>query len=86
MTTTRLREKSQMTVPTEVARQLGLHINELLDIRVVGNAFVVSPQKAEQLRQHHPMVFWGSGRVVGDVGNVGEIDRHVRALRDEWER
>jgi len=85
MTTTRLREKSQMTVPTEVARQLGLHTDELLDIRIVGDAFVVRPQRATRLNQHHPMHFWGLGRSA-ETASSDEIDRHVRALRDEWER
>jgi len=35
-----------MTVPTEVARQLGLQPDELLDIRIGGDAFVVCPQRA----------------------------------------
>ena len=85
MTTTRLREKSQMTVPTEVARQLGLRTDELLDIRIVGDAFVVSPQRATRLDQHHPMHFWGLGRTA-DTASAAKIDRQVRALRDEWER
>lgn len=85
MTITRLREKSQMTVPAEVARQLGLHADELLDIRVVGDAFVVCPQRAARLDQHHPMRFWGAGRGAGGV-ETGEIDRQIGALRDEWER
>ncbi|SMB24457.1 protein of unknown function [Sterolibacterium denitrificans] len=85
MTTTRLREKSQMTVPTEVARQLGLRTDELLDIRIVGDAFVVCSQRATRLDQCHPMHFWGLGRGA-ETTSAGEIDRHVRALRDEWER
>lgn len=85
MTTTRLREKSQMTVPTEVARQLGLKTDELLDIRIVGDAFVVCPQRAARLDQHHPMHFWGQGRGTGST-TVEKIDRHVGALRDELER
>lgn len=84
MTTTRLREKSQMTVPTEVARHLGLHTDELLDIRIVGDAFVVSPQRATRLNQHHPMHFWGAGRGVDNIA-ADDIDEHIRALRDEWE-
>ena len=85
MITTRLREKSQMTVPTEVARQLGLHTDELLDIRIVGDGFVVCPQRVARLKQHHPMHFWGLGNVAGG-GSESEIDQHIRALRDEWER
>ena len=85
MTTTRLREKSQMTVPTEVARQLGLHTDELLDIRIVGDAFIVCPQRVARLREHHPMNFWGLGRGAGDA-NATEIDQHIQTLRDEWER
>jgi len=85
MTTTRLREKSQMTVPSEVARQLGLHADELLDIRIVGDAFVVSPQRATRLNQHHPMHFWGAGRSADKIG-ADQIDQHLRELRDEWER
>lgn len=85
MTTTRLREKSQMTVPMEVTRQLGLHVDELLDIRVIGDAFVVCPHRATQLKQHHPMYFWGLGRNL-NATSPDEIDRQFQALRDEWER
>lgn len=85
MTTTRLREKSQMTVPTEVARQLGLHIDEPLDIRIVGDAFVVRPQRSARFGEHHPMHFWGRGRDAGGA-SASDIDRQVRDLRDEWER
>jgi bifunctional DNA-binding transcriptional regulator/antitoxin component of YhaV-PrlF toxin-antitoxin module len=84
MATTRLREKSQMTVPTEVARQLGLQPDELLDIRIVGDAVVVCPQRATRPNQHHPMHFWGAGRGARTT-EAKEIDQHIHALRDEWE-
>lgn len=85
MTTTCLRKKSQMTVPTEVVRQLDLRTDELLDIRIVGDAFVVCPQRVMRLEQYHPMHFWGLGRGT-EATSADEIDRHVRVLRDEWER
>ena len=85
MTTTRLREKSQMTVPAEVARQLDLHTDELLDIRIVGDAFVVSPQRTASMRQCHPMHFWGQGQVTPGA-DTAAIDANIAALRDEWER
>ncbi|BAP89326.1 putative uncharacterized protein [Burkholderiales bacterium GJ-E10] len=74
-----------MTVPSEVARQLGLQTDELLDIRVVGDAFVVSPQRTARLRGTHPMQFWGAGRKAGG-SDAADIDRHIAALRDEWDR
>lgn len=85
MPTTRLRDKSQMTVPVEVTRQLGLRPEELLDVRVVGDAFVVCPQRAVRLGLNHPMQFWGQGRTAASVG-AADVDAQLRALRDEWER
>lgn len=86
MTTTRLREKSQMTVPTgKIVRSTGCGPDELLDIGIVGDAFVVCPQRSTRLNQHHPMHFWGAGRSADNAG-ADEIDRQIRALRDEWER
>ena len=67
-------------------RTFSVQTNGATSFRVVGDAFVVSPQRVAGLLQYHPMRFWGLGRVFDTTNDVEDIDRQLQALRAEWER
>lgn len=85
MRPTRLREKSQVTLPSKLVKALGLKTDDPLAIELEGDRIVISRFGANKLAPKSPMEFWGSGQS-SPPRTATEIDEDLRALRSEWDR
>jgi bifunctional DNA-binding transcriptional regulator/antitoxin component of YhaV-PrlF toxin-antitoxin module len=85
MPTTRLREKSQVTLPSKLVKALGLRTDDPLAIELEGDRIVITRFGSSKLAPKSPMEFWASGRS-SPPRTAAEIDADLRALRSEWDR
>jgi len=75
MLSVKVSSKNQISVPSDVRRQLGIEAGDRLTVQVVADAIVLrrrSPKASERL--------WGLGK-----GLYGDPVEYVRALRHEME-
>ncbi|MDH4120352.1 MAG: AbrB/MazE/SpoVT family DNA-binding domain-containing protein [Deltaproteobacteria bacterium] len=84
MTTVRVRPKHQITLPTAIVNQAGLHPNDLLEASYVNGVITLVP-KGRGAGEEDLMAY--AGIAEGLYGKTRqEIDANIRQLRDEWER
>lgn len=81
----RLREKSQVTLPSKMVKALGLKTDDPLAIELEGDRIVIRRFGSVNVAPRSPMEFWGAGRS-SPQRTAAEIDAELRALRSEWDR
>lgn len=81
----RLREKSQVTLPSKLVKALGLKTDDPLAIELEGDRIVIRRFDSEAVTPRSPIEFWGAGRS-SPPRTAAEIDAELRTLRSEWDR
>lgn len=83
MTTVRVREKRQITLPAQASKLLGIAENDVLDVQVTGSAIVLRPVGVNTLaRATRLLQYAGAGQ--GLNVDPDETVRAIRADRDAW--
>ena len=83
MTTVRVREKRQITLPAQASKLLGIAENDVLDVQVTGSAIVLRPVGVNTTaRVSRLMRYAGAGQ--GLNADPDETVRAFRADRDAW--
>ena len=85
MASARIREKSQITLPSGVVKALGLKKDDVLDVRLHGRTIVLSLPGTGLVPPKHAMQFWGLGQHE-NPRTAAEVDAELRSLRSEWKR
>jgi len=84
MSTVRVRPKHQITLPTAIINQAGLHPNDLLEASYVNGVITLVP-KGRPMGSDDLMAY--AGIAEGLYGKTREeIDENIRQMHDEWER
>lgn len=88
MPTVRVREKSQITIPFEIGKKAGIRPNDILEVELTTNGFVVlKPVHAKtEDRLSAIMKYKGAGAEIADKNNPNATIEAVRNDRDTWTR
>ena len=80
----RMRERNQLTLPASIANAANIAPNDALDVTYVNGVItIVRAEPTTKKRSIHDFVGIGNG-MWGK--SAKEIDTHIRAERDSWER
>lgn len=81
----RIREKSQITLPSQLVKALGLKKDDLLNVQLEGDRIILSRPGSADAEPKGLMQFWGVGRQ-SPARSAAQIDAEIQALRAEWKR
>jgi AbrB family looped-hinge helix DNA binding protein len=85
MTTVRVREKRQITIPSDIGKLAGIEPNDLLEIEITSQGVLLRPVRTGmQDRVSKLMRFAGSGLSLVNPADPDETVRQLRDDRDAW--
>lgn len=85
MTTVRVREKRQITIPSDIGKQAGIEPNDILDIEITTGGILLRPiRSTTQGRVNKLMKFAGAGQSLMNPLDPDESVRLLREDRDTW--
>lgn len=82
MSTVSLRERRQITLPSDIVAAAGLETNDTLEISLVNGVIQLVPVHKTRARADSMSRFLGVSKVYG--ATVEAVDAHVREQRDGW--
>jgi AbrB family looped-hinge helix DNA binding protein len=88
MSTVRIKQKGQVTLPMSVRKELNLQEGDLLELGVQKGSIVLQPRDLTARRQRRTskksglMSYFGSGK--GLFNSPEEVDAYVRKERAAW--
>lgn len=79
MSTVRVREKRQITLPAQASKLLGIAENDVLDVEITASAIVLRPIGGNiTTRTSRLMQYAGAGQALN-----ADPDETIRAIRDD---
>lgn len=85
MTTVRVREKRQITIPHDIGKLAGIEPNDLLEVEMTPQGVLLRPIRlGAQSRVDKLMRFAGSGLSLVNPSNPDETIRQIRDDRNAW--
>ena len=83
MTTIQLRDRRQLTLPSEITQAAGLQVNDVLTVSLVSGVIQLTPASAKANKPSSMVRFLGAAQ--GLYGRTAkEADSYVRQQRESW--
>lgn len=85
MPTVRVREKRQITIPSDIGIQAGIEPNDILEVEITTGGILLRPVRSiTQGRVNKLMKFAGAGQSLMNPIDPDESVRLLREDRDAW--
>ena len=85
MSTVRVREKRQITIPNDIGIQAGIEPNDILEIEITMGGILLRPiRSVTQNRVNKLMKFAGAGQSLMNPIDADESVRLLHEDRDAW--
>lgn len=85
MSTIRVREKRQITIPHDIGIQAGIEPNDILEVEITTGGILLRPIRSiTQARVNKLMKFAGAGHSLMNPIDPDESVRLLREDRDAW--
>jgi AbrB family looped-hinge helix DNA binding protein len=85
MSTVRVREKRQITIPSDIGIKAGIEPNDILEVEITTGGILLSPVRSvTQERVNKLMKFAGAGQSLMNSIDPDESVRLLREDRDAW--
>ncbi len=85
MSTVRVREKRQITIPSDIGIKAGIEPNDILEVEITTRGILLRPVRSvTQERVNKLMKFVGAGQSLMNPIDPDESVRLLREDRDAW--
>ena len=85
MSTVRVREKRQITIPSDIGIKAGIEPNDILEVEITTGGILLRPVRSvTQERVNKLMKFAGAGQSLMNSIDPDESVRLLREDRDAW--
>lgn len=85
MSTVRVREKRQITIPSDIGIKAGIEPNDILEVEITTGGILLRPVRSvTQERVNKLMKFVGAGQSLMNPIDPDESVRLLREDRDAW--